>query len=110
MLPLALPRTYEANAWSHYRAGKWSESFSECLRWFRDEPFSSGPLGLGSFIAIRAFNDYEVAENLCRRDLIGDPSDRLLRNNLVVALIEKGDLEEANKQYRNIDKGQTDFY
>ena len=105
---LALPRTYEANAWSHYYAGKWSDSFAESLSWFRDEPFSAGPPTIGSFIAIAALKDFEMEELICRLGLKGNPNDQVLRNNLVVALIEMGELEKADEEYRAMDKSHVD--
>ena len=97
-----MPRTFEAKAAGHFDRLELQECVIECARWLEDEPFSSRPVELSTFISVVAFEEYEEAISLARRGLISNPDSFLLRNNLCVALAESGRIDEANDKYRTI--------
>jgi len=101
-------RSHEAEALRDYREGRWSEAIKSCEAWLLDEPFSSRPAALGSYLASVAAHDYRLAEQLARRGLTANPDDPLLINNLVVALANQGRVEEAEGEFRRIQTGTAE--
>ena len=98
-----LPLSYEAKAYDAYERMEGRECVTECEKWLEDEPFSSRPASLGSFMSMVAFEDYERAIDFTKRGLLSNPRDFLLRNNLVVATAESGNLDDAANEFRRID-------
>ena len=98
-----IPLSYEAKAYDAYERMEGRECVTECEKWLQDEPFSSRPASLGSFMAMVAFEDYERAISFTQRGLLSNPRDFLLRNNLVVATAETGNLDAAAIEFRRID-------
>ena len=105
-----LPRTFEAKANDHFNKLDWAECFNECRKWLDDEPYSSRPVELGTFVAILAFNDYNCAVSLARRGLISNSESFLLRNNLSLALAELGQLQEARSEFTRVDSSGLDDF
>jgi tetratricopeptide (TPR) repeat protein len=105
---LKVPRSYEARAWQHYSAHRWHDALSECHRWLEDEPFSSRPAVLGSFITATELDDFQESERLARLGLSANPEDITLLNNLVYALASGGELAEALKTFLKIDQNSLD--
>jgi tetratricopeptide (TPR) repeat protein len=105
---LNAPLSYEARALDFYLEGKWPETYRECLSWFNDEPYSSRPAVLGTFIASVAQEKYSEAIRLARRSLNANPYNQLLRNNLTFALASAGKLDDAEKEYLQMDPDVCD--
>ena len=95
-----LPNSFEARAIWHFERLEQVECLHECAGWLEDEPFSSRPVELGTFVHIAAFEDYESAISLARRGLVSNPDNYLLRNNLSVALAETGDIASAKEELK----------
>jgi tetratricopeptide (TPR) repeat protein len=95
--------SYEARALDFYFEGKWPETYRECLNWFNDEPYSSRPAVLGTFIASVAQENYSEAVRLARRSLKANRNNQLLLNNLTFALASAGKVDEAAKVYTQMD-------
>ena len=75
-----------------------------------DEPYSSRPVELATFVAILALNDYDSAVNFAKRGLISNSENFLLRNNLSVALAETGPLQKARSEFTKVNpSGLDDF-
>ena len=96
-----LPRTFEAKAIGHFERLELQECLVQCNRWLEDEPFSSRPVELSTFISVVGFEDYENAINIAKRGLMSNPGNFALRNNFTVALAESGRVDEA-MEYRRI--------
>jgi Tfp pilus assembly protein PilF len=90
-----IPYSHEARALYSHAAADWPRAVNESVNWLSDEPFSSRPAVLGSFIASEHLENFEVAEQICRDGLIASPVDATLLNNLSFSLASKGDLEAA---------------
>ena len=101
-LPNGLPRSYEANCWRALGDMRWNDGMAECSMWLLDEPFSSRPACLGSYIGLGLVGDYAYAEIFARVGLNADPQNRTLRNNLTVALAMQGNLQEADYQFQQL--------
>ena len=99
---LLLPRAFEAKAAGHFDKQELNECLFECSQWLEDEPFSSRPMELSSFISIVALEDYVSAISQATRGLMSNPDNFLLRNNLSVAQAESGKLEDAEVTFRAI--------
>ncbi len=100
--------TFEANACQAFRDGRWKASLEACLGWLADEPFSSRPITLGSFLAIEVMEDFQLCESLCEKGLESNPHHPGLINNLTVALVYKGDLERAEEKLSMVAADQSD--
>jgi tetratricopeptide (TPR) repeat protein len=94
---LRVDRAFEARAWKFHYEGQWGDALSESLKWFSDEPYSSRPAMLGSYIAAVVLHDYEEATRIAQRGLAANPSEPGLLNNLIFALACDGKLSEAVK-------------
>lgn len=94
--PLADVRiSHEVNAWSAYQSSNWQEALSESRAWVLDQPFSSRPAVLGSYLASVALEDFVTAIKFARYGLRSNPDAFTLRNNLAVALAKLGDVAGA---------------
>lgn len=96
------PLSHEVKAWDYFVKSEWQMALKESWRWFRDQPFSSLPPIHGSFIATTALEEHEEAARMARCGLVANPTDFLLRNNLVVALARAGRIEEAESEAARI--------
>lgn len=97
-----LPLGFEARSWQGLEQGRWNDARNECEMWLTDEPYSSRPATVGSYIGISLTNDFAFAETCARAGLTADPNEEILRNNLTVALAYQGKLEEAITEFNKI--------
>ena len=107
---LFLPRTYEARTLDSLQRLDLKECFNACLSWLEDEPFSLGPVAIGMFIAMVAFEDHQIAIKLAKWGLMSHPDHFLLRNNLTIAYAESDRMEEARDEYDGIDPDNLSSY
>lgn len=98
-----LPLSYEARCWRALQEGRWQDARGECLSWLYDEPFSSQPAQVGSYIGVSMTSDPEFAEASAKAGLTADPRDASLRNNLAIALAYQGKTIEAIAEFRKIE-------
>jgi tetratricopeptide (TPR) repeat protein len=99
-----LAQSYEARCWRSLRDGDWNGAIAESHGWLLDEPYSSRPAVIGSFIGVTLTEDYAFGGACARVGIQADPASRPLRNNLAVALAYLGEQTEAEQQYRMIAK------
>ncbi len=105
-----VPRSFEARCWRALADESWSGAVNECQAWLWDEPFSSRPAILGSYIGVSLMPDYRFAEGCARVGLLADPSNQTLRNNLAVSLAYQGRLSDAQKAFEQIKPHPSDAY
>lgn len=97
-----LPHSYEARAWEHYESGRWRDVLDQAWRWFRDEPFSSRPAMMGSYVASVVLADWEGAEQFARFGLAANPDDQMLWNNRAFALASADKVSDAIRAYKHM--------
>ncbi len=100
------PNTFEARAWSFYHRSQWKQVIEECRLWNSDQPFSSRPSVLASYVAAVALEDYEASISFAEPALKANPSNVTLLNNFAFASIcrsKSGDVERARKALSNVD-------
>jgi tetratricopeptide (TPR) repeat protein len=95
--------SFEANAWNAWKNAKWDQALDEARQWLFDQPFSSRPAILGSYLASAIMRNYPEAIEFARHGLRSNPGDFSLQNNLAVALALQGKSEEASNQVDAID-------
>jgi tetratricopeptide (TPR) repeat protein len=95
-------RAYEAQAWKQYRERDWRDAVVSCQLWLMNEPFSSRPTQMASYLALVALGDFSTAERLAAQGLLANPKDATLLNNLTVALANQGKLREAELAFVKI--------
>lgn len=101
---LALPNAFEAKSWDHYKNSEWENTVEQCERWQFDQPFSSRPSGLGSYVAAVALEDYELSKQFAERGLVANPVDFILLNNLAFACINLQDFDRAKESLSKVNR------
>lgn len=97
-----IARTFEARAFELFSEGKMENTYDQVLAWLVDEPFSTRPVGLGTYVASVGLEDYSAAITIARAGLAANPSDQGIRNSLIYALTMAGQLEEAVKEFSEV--------
>ena len=103
---LTRPDTFEARYWSFYFQSRWEEAIKQCWLWQFDQPFSSRPSVLGSYVSAIALEDYETSKRFAECGLLANPADFMLLNNLAFARINLGDMEGAKKALSRVGRLQ----
>lgn len=95
-----LPRTYEAKALYGLSQGQWQMALDNSIRWLQDQPFSSRPASVVSYVYDAVFEDHNESAKILETSLISNPGDRMLMNNLAFALASQGKIEKAEELLR----------
>lgn len=106
----AVERSYEARARFAYLQANWKDSAFACQQWCMDEPFSSRPSLLGSFLACAILENPELSERFADRGLQANPSHPILLNNKAVALADSGRVLEGWKIFKSIHCPPNDLF
>jgi tetratricopeptide (TPR) repeat protein len=99
---LEKPRSFEARALQETLEGRWQSAIRQYHEWLLDEPFSSRPAAFGSYLASVAEDNYRLAEEFALRGLRANPDDPVLLNNLAVALVGEGRIDDARAAFSKI--------
>lgn len=97
------PLLNEANAWTAFLKGEWEESLSYSMGWLRDQPFSSHPALLATYLLSDIMQTYDRAKEIGQLAIRANPNEPMLLNNYAFALINLGKLTEARDVLRQID-------
>jgi tetratricopeptide (TPR) repeat protein len=97
------PLLHEASAWGAFTKGEWHESLHHAWHWLRDQPFSTSPAMLCSYLLSDILETHEEAARVCRMALLANPNEPMLQNNYAFALINSGRLAEAKAILDRID-------
>ena len=87
-----IPYLFEADALRNRFDDNWSDVINSCKQWLMDEPYSTRPAILGSYVAAVVQEDYEMCEKFSKEGLRSNPNDLILLNNQVVASINMNKL------------------
>jgi len=98
------PVSHEALAWEYNRRAKWDEAVIEAYEWLMDQPFSSRPAILGSYVLSVAKQDYKKSAEIAKLGLIANPNDFTLINNYTFAAAHTDEFEEAKKEFTRLDQ------
>jgi len=99
---LSIHRGFEARSWRAMEMGEWQSARSEVTHWQLDEPFSSRPASLGSYLGITLLGDYDFALECADIGLMAEPEDSTLLNNKAVALAYNGEISDAITTFNSI--------
>lgn len=94
--------SFEATAWELYSVSAWKKSFDQSLEWLRDQPFSTRPVMLASYLALSVLQDYRYGEQILKIGLRANPTDATLLNNMAFVYASSGRLAEAEKVFNSI--------
>ena len=92
-----IPRAFELQAFQSFVECDVEATLAHAWDWHQDEPFSSRPLVLASFLLDMSERD-DDAIFTCRAGLLSNPDDAALQNNLIYSLIVTGQLDEAQER------------
>ena len=90
-----IDRPFEAQAFEALARSDWEAAFIAALNWLTDQPFSSEPVRLASYLASTVFEDFARAEDLLNFGLVADPEDQRLRLGLAFCYASTGKRQEA---------------
>lgn len=90
---------WEARAWRFYQEARWRDAANAAWEWLRDQPFSSRPAALGTFILSVALDSYEEGAEMAEFALRCNPGDFTLLNNYAVSLAHLGRIPDAMRVY-----------
>ncbi len=99
-----LADSFEANAWNFYRRSEWNLALENSQKWLADQPFSSRPAILGSYLASVAMGSYGRAASIARAGRMANPNDFTLLNNLVFSLCKDEKCSEADEYADLVDE------
>jgi hypothetical protein len=85
----------EALSWQLYAAGDFDAAIAPIARWLADQPFSSRPAMLGSFVAGSCLDDDPKAIKFAEQGITANPNDAILWNNLAFSQARSGNLADA---------------
>ena len=92
---LGLSNTFEARSWISYQNCQWNDVVEQCKQWLFDQPFSSRPCAMGSYVAAVALEDFTTSKWFLEWGLGVNSTNVMLLNNLAFTHISLGDLEKA---------------
>lgn len=107
---LLKPRSFEARALQETLEGHWQLAIRQYQEWLLDEPFSTRPAIFGSYLASVVEGDDRLAEEFALRGLRANPDDPVLLNNLAVALVGEGRIDEARAAFGKIGDVSEDMH
>lgn len=79
-----MTRAFEARFWSEYYRGNLHEAMNHAREWWREEPYSTRPATMLSYVASLLDNTLVIQE-AARKGLRANPDDRTLQLNLMFA-------------------------
>lgn len=97
-----VPYSFEARALENYFSGDWNATMAETRKWIYDQPFSSRPAIMASFIKSSIEEKYNESISFIKSSLISNPNDPILLNNLCFSYASLGQIEEAKKWFKKI--------
>lgn len=100
---LGVEDSYEARAHVFAREREEPQALENAGAWLRDQPFAQEPAVFGSYRGALS-QDYETSIRFARAGLQANPTDYMLRNNLVFALASSGHLAEARQELELLDE------
>jgi tetratricopeptide (TPR) repeat protein len=98
-----LDGVHEAQAWSLFVAGEYTQTVEFAEQWFADQPFSSRPAELASWIYSSLLDRHVDAIRILKKAVVPNPKDPIILNNLAFAYANLSLIAEA-KSY--IDRAQ----
>jgi tetratricopeptide (TPR) repeat protein len=97
---LDVPFADEAMSRSALHDGDWNAALDHSIQWLDDQPFDSQAATHASYIAAVGLDDWPTSKLLAEMGLRANPSDPTLLNNMAYALIEMGELDDAEELLR----------
>lgn len=94
---------YEAAAWDYYNRGDWELALINSRAWLYDQPFSSRPAMLASYLTISIMERVEDGIQILEDSLKASPKNPILLNNLAFGLAITGRAELAAERIRQVD-------
>ncbi len=98
------PNSHEALAWDYCQQSKWQSSLEESRNWLFDQPFSSRPAILSSYLTAVVMADYHSSASLAQFGLMANPQDFALLNNYAFALAQCTEVAKAQQIFSKIDE------
>lgn len=88
------PASYEAKTLALRQSHDWERALQTCAAWLADEPFSTRPAMIGSYLGFRPEHAL-ISEKFATAGLRSDNSNTALLNNRAVARVYQGKIDDA---------------
>jgi len=105
-----VPLAFEANAHNAYYNDNYKDAFANAMRWFDDEPYSTLPIRLASYIASTFQGEHKKSITLLEHGLKINPTDNLLLNNLAYNLLLDNQTQKAEFHFKHIISKEIDDF
>ena len=96
---LKIPLAFEANTQSFYNEKNYEEAYKSATRWLNDEPYSTRPVRLASYISTIFLEDNNKSIQILKHGLKVNPNDLKLMNSLCYNLLLENNIAEAEKYF-----------
>jgi hypothetical protein len=103
-----IDRPFEAAAFEALGQSDWKKAYSSTLQWLGDEPFSSEPARLASYISATVFEDFARAEELANFGLVTNPNDPGFHIGLAFSYASTGRRDEAYSELSKIELSESE--
>lgn len=97
---LKIPLAFEAQSQSYYYHKKYKEACKSAIRWLNDEPYSTRPVRLASYISTIFLNDSATSIEILKHGLKVNPNDLRLLNSLCYNFLLENRIDEAEKCFK----------
>jgi tetratricopeptide (TPR) repeat protein len=94
-LSVRRPDTNEANFFEAFTEARWTNAMTEARLWCADQPFSTGAITWGSYVAGTILENHHEAMALLDIGHLANPSDWVIKNNMAFHKASVGFLDDA---------------
>lgn len=98
----------EAKAWDATHRGAWDVALEQSAEWLADQPFDADAAAHASYVAAVGLDQWKDSVRFAEIGLRANPNDATLSNNRAYALIEMGELDEAERALRKAVENMSD--
>ena len=99
-----IPLAFEAQTHLYYNSGDYKSACKSAIRWLNDEPYSTRPVRLASYISTIFLGNNSQSIEILKHGLKANRTDLKLLNSLCYNLLLEDDISEAEKylgKYKN---------
>ncbi len=100
---LEMPLAFEAQTQAFYNNSRYEEACKSALRWLNDEPYSTRPVRLASYISTIFLENTKTSIEILKHGIKVNPKDLKLLNSLSYNLLLENKIEEAEKLFKRYD-------
>jgi len=98
-----VPFSYEAFTLNSFNNSSWDDAIVNASLWYEDQPFSSRPAIMLSYLYSIIFDKYDEAISIIERSLRANQNNQNLLNNLAYSYACQGNIVKASETIEKVD-------